>query len=86
MAEAAITFHILERLTTIVSQQREGLRYLHDVFSRLFNACGPLPSEDSDAVDLDTLVLSDDGLYSLQFSDITSILKDLGMFIPDRIE
>lgn len=42
-AEATITFRSLEGITIIVSQQREGLRHLHDVYARLFNARGPLP-------------------------------------------
>lgn len=85
-AEATITFRSLEGLTTLVSQQREGLRHLHGVYARLFNASGPLSTEDADVVDLGVAVVSDDRLYSLQLSDIKAVLEDLGMFVLDKIE
>jgi len=85
-AEATITFRSLEGLTTIVSQQREGLRRLHVVYVRLFNASGPLSVEDANAVDLGIAVLAEDRQYSLQLSDVTAVLEDLGLFVAGKIE
>ena len=85
-AEATITFRNLEGLTTIVSQQREGLRHLHGVYAWLFNASGPLSDEDADVVDLGVAVVSDDRLFLLHLSDVKEVLEDLGMFVLDKIE
>ncbi|BBN17466.1 hypothetical protein MPTK1_7g14750 [Marchantia polymorpha subsp. ruderalis] len=85
-AEATITFRSLEGLTTIVSQQREGLQRLHDVYVRLFKASGPLSVEDANAVDHGISVLSKDYQYSLQLSDVTEVLEELGLFVAGKIE
>ena len=53
-----------------MSQQREGLRNLHGVYARLFNASRPLSDEDANVVDLVVAVVSDDCLFSLQLSDV----------------
>ncbi|BFI14114.1 hypothetical protein MPTK1_5g00010 [Marchantia polymorpha subsp. ruderalis] len=85
-AEATITFRSLEGLTTIVSKQREGLQRLHDVYIRLFKASQPLSVEDTNAVDHGISVLSEDYRYSLQLSDVTEVLEDLGLFVAGKIE
>ena len=85
-AEATINFRSLEGLATIVSQQREGLRRLHAVYVRLFNASGPLSVDDANAVDLGIAVLSEDREYSLQLSNVTAELEDLGLFVAGKIE
>lgn len=85
-AKATIIFRSLEGLTTIVSQQREGLQRLHDVYVRLFKASGPLSVEDANVVDHGISVLSEDYRYSLQLSDVTEVLENLGLFIAGKIE
>ena len=85
-AEATITFRNLEGLTTIVSQQREGLRHLHGVYAQLFNASGPLSDEDADVVDLGVAVVSNDCLFLIQLSDVKEVLEDLGIFVLENIE
>ena len=77
---------ICEGLPTIVSKQREDLRRLHAVYVRLFNASGPLSVEDANAVDLGIAVLSEDRQYSLQLSNVTAVLEDLGLFVAGKIE
>ena len=69
-----------------MSQQREGLRHLHGVYARLFNASGPLSDEDANVVDLGVAVVSDDCLFLLQLSNVKEVLEDLGMFVLDKIE
>jgi hypothetical protein len=85
-AEATITFRSLEGLTTIVAQQREGLRRLHDVYARLLKASGPLSMEEAIAVDRAIAVVSEDQKYSLKISDVEAVLEDLGLFVAGKIE
>lgn len=84
--EATITFRSLEGLTTIVAQQREGLRRLHDVYARLLKASGPLSMEEAMAVDRAIAVVSKDQKYSLKISDVEAVLEDLGLFVAGKIE
>ena len=77
---------ICEGLPTIVSKQREDLRRLHAVYVRLFNVSGPLSVDDANAVDLGIAVLSKDRQYSLQLSNVTAVLEDLGPFVTGTIE
>ncbi|OAE19778.1 hypothetical protein AXG93_2958s1570 [Marchantia polymorpha subsp. ruderalis] len=76
----------LHGLTTIVSKQREGLQRLHDVYICLFKASQPLSVEDTNAVDHGISVLFEDYRYSLQLSDVTEVLEDLGLFVAGKIE
>lgn len=84
--EATQTFRRLEGLTTLVSQQREGLRQLHDNYMCLLDASGPLSAEAASAVDMAVEVLSDDRQYSLKLSSVTETLQDLGLFVRSKIE
>jgi hypothetical protein len=84
--EATITFRSLEGLTTIVAQQREGLRRLHDVYARLLKVSGPLSMEEAMAVDRAIAVVSEDQKYSLKISDVEAMLEDLGLFVAGKIE
>ncbi|CAK9209291.1 unnamed protein product [Sphagnum troendelagicum] len=76
----------LEGLTTIVAQQLEGLRRLHDVYARLLKASGPLSMEEAMAVDRAIAVVSEYQKYSLKISNVEAVLEDLGLFVAGKIE
>jgi hypothetical protein len=79
--EASITFRSLEGLTTLVSQQLEGLLKLHALYASWFKASGPLPDGVADAdADLET-VYSEDKKYSIKLNDVTAFLQDMGNFV-----
>ena len=84
--EASITFRSLEGLTTLVSQQREGLMRLHATYVSWFRASGPLLEEAANAVDLETSVLSEDKKYSVKFDDVNAVLEDLGNFVINAMD
>ena len=84
--EASYTFRSLEGLTTLVSQQREGLLQLHSTFVSWYKATGPLSEEASHVVDLQTSVLSEDKKFSIKFDDVNAVLEDLGHYVITAID
>ena len=84
--EASLTFRSLEGLTTLVSQQREGLFRLHATYASWFRASGPLVEEAANAVDLETSVLSEDRKYSIKIDDVISVLEDLGNYVINAMD
>ena len=84
--EATITFRSLEGLTTLVSQQREGILKLASTYISWFNASEVADEEAADAVDLESYALSKDKRYSIKFSDIEDALADLGNFVITAME
>ena len=84
--EASYTFRSLEGLTTLVSQQLEGLLQLHATYVSWFQATGPLSEEASTAVDLETSVLSEDKKYAIKFDDVNAVLEDLGNYVIAAID
>ena len=84
--EAPYTFRSLEGLTTLVSQQREGLLQLHVTYMSWFKASGPLSPEAVTAIDLQTSVLSADRKYSIKLDDVNTLLEDLGNFVITALD
>ena len=84
--EATYTFRSLKGLTTLVSQQREGLLKLHSTYLSWFMATGPLLEDDANLVDLDTSVLSTDKKFSIKFDNVTTVPEDLGNYVITAID
>ena len=84
--EATITVRSLEGLTTLVSQQREGLLKLSDTYASWFRASGPLDAVSAAQVDLEAAVVSDDNKYSIKLVDVMEVLEDLGSFVINAME
>lgn len=84
--EATLTFRSLEGLTTLVSQQREGLLKLQATYASWFCASGPLSEEAADAVNTEISVVSNNKKYSIKLDDVTKVLEDLGNFVIATIE
>lgn len=51
-----------------------------------FVESGTQSAEDVNAVDEKIAVLSKDRQYSLQFFNVPSVLKDLGLFVESKIQ
>jgi hypothetical protein len=79
--EATITFRSLEGLTTLVSQQREGILNLAGTIKSWFGASELTSQEAVDALDLEKNVYSQDKKYSVELRSCENVLKDLGSFV-----
>jgi hypothetical protein len=82
--EATITFRSLEGLTTLVSQQREGISKLSATFMSWF---GVSESASHHATaQLNLAVLSQDEKYSIDLQSVEDTLRDLGTFVIGAME
>lgn len=83
---ATLIFQSLEGLTTLVSQQREGILNLHSTYAHLLKASWTLSTKDANTVELEIKVLSDDRQFSLKLTDMQAMIDDLGDFVLDQIQ
>ena len=67
-------------------QQREGLLPLHSTYMSWFEATRPLSEEASNAVDLQTSVLSEDKKFSIKLNHVNAVLEDLGNYVIAAID
>jgi hypothetical protein len=79
--EVTIMFRSLEGLTTLVSQQREGILNLAGTIKSWFGASELSSQEAVDALDLEKNVYSQDKKYSVEPRSCENVLKDLGSFV-----
>ena len=84
--EATITFRRLEGLTTLVSQQHEGILMLASTYASWFSASQIAGQETVNALDLESNVLSADKKFSIKLSDVEDVLADHGSFVIAAIE
>ena len=84
--EASYTFRSLEGLTTLVSQQREGLLQLHATYVSWFKASGSSSEETANAIDLQMSVMSKDKKYSIKLDDVNTVLEGLGNSVITAID
>lgn len=86
-SEATITFRSLEGLTTLVSQQREGILKLASTLTSWFKASLVAGRQEAvDALDLQSNVLSEDRTYSIKLSDVEDMLADMGSFVIEAMD
>jgi hypothetical protein len=78
--KATITFRSVEGLTTLVSQQREGILNLAATIKSWFGASELSSREAVNALDLEKHVYSQDKKCSIELQSCEDVLKDLGSF------
>jgi hypothetical protein len=84
--EATITFRSLEGLTTLVSQQREGILNLAATIKSWFGASELSSQEAVDVLDLEKNVNSQHKKYSVELRSCEDVSKDLGSFVMGAME
>ena len=83
LANATVTFHFLEGLTTLLFAQCQGLLCLQPNYMHLIQAAGPIEGRAN--VDENVCALSDDRKFSASFVSIASVIEDIGTFAVETL-